>query len=91
MAKNPDGYFEVDWTNNLLSENPPTSSWDTKEEAMAEAQDKLDAEFKYIWVGQWSDNRNEWLFFWWTIKTEWGELPPTGRGRRAPCGENFVI
>lgn len=91
MPKNENGNFGVEWGNNPLADHPAHSEWDTQEECIEEAQRKNDLGFTCIWCAAWCFGRQEWLYFWWSEATNWGDLPPSGFGRRAPRGENFKI
>lgn len=91
MPKNSDGDYGVEWTNNPRFNSVRDLTWDTKVEALAEAQKKYDSHYKFIWVGKWSDSKDDWLYVWWTEETGWGPLPENGYGKRAKRGDVFWV
>ncbi len=89
MASDDDDFFRVEASNNPHSDSPAIDErFPSYEGAMEYAQGIYEAgRFRCIWVSEWGEYltradtlREEWICFWWTPATDWGEWSSRGRG-----------
>jgi hypothetical protein len=92
---NGKAFYCVEWSNDPDTQNCPTKFTTSRKEALDLAE-KQYKNFRCVWISELGEYynknrnvRNDWMYFWWSKETFWGNLPP--QGCAVPESHNYAV